>query len=574
MKMNSWQDIVSEKMQQQYMGSMNRMSKQVTNSWVEAIQDKKLIVALAEQLKEEELDVLLYLLRSPIVQPIEQDILLERLKKNTRLSGQQSLHSLLSLAELGMIQLRNDPWRGMLWNMPFPIFHHWRSVLLHNQLVCHTLQESVTSHSYYEEHMQRTIGKQLLLLLFQMSQLDLSYTNKGSLRKQTKTKLMRCCAQLQEAIASHIPFTYEVNKEEIALTLLLELALALQLIEDRISGISICYAQLEKWLLLHENEREKLHQQWLCEYLLALGGSVSNSLVISDLLIQPVNEWIKVQATDELYHWIGIMRAFGWISYASFERSGNKELHVLVRELASFSAYQFNVQSNGEIIILSHCSFRQLWLLMHFSECVQEQEISIYKISIVQLQQIHLAGYSLASGMQWLKESSEHELPLYVQLLEHSLDQKSASSFVKPHSNIRMQVKHDEMDEKLQLTSLQSWGRWIKPSLQNWELPLLDEEERKLLREEITYFNGTSSWVVEHRNYHYSTSKELIQFAIEKQLALSIKQDNKELKFNPERLVQIGNDWMVEGVYNKQSSDSLQQWRLNDWEGIKLYFAT
>lgn len=567
MNMNSWKRLLTEQLLREY--TQDKRWGKMSHHWCDGIVNRDHIDTIALQLNSAEKKVLLSLLTSPLIIPTEEEQVLRKLKGNTRLAGQHILRSLFSLANIGVLQVRHDPWIGLVWNMPFPIFHMWRKYFALNKISWKQTIAPFGETFTFIEHNKRLLGKQLFHLLLVLSQLNLNYTKKGIWSKAVVQKCQRSCEELQRTIGQ-LQLSFLEGQDNDALKLLLELATGLGMLEKGETKATISYEKLENWLLLSDQEREQLHKQWFYESIAGFCQHDFIVTVLSDLFHLEQGTWFQLQKNDcaqELLPWLSMVSALGWLSYSFQQSDQGIMIYVCMRQLHEESEINFDIQENAEIVVLPNCSYRQLWLLHEMADCLTEQELSIYRLNLRHTISSH---YTVENCIEWLTESHEGSLPSIVSqlfLAHHDMQEESINRKV----SLAMIVEKKKQ-QPLELIPLDTWGQWLEiPQL--YVHRMMNEHERKDRLASLYDHHVSSSWLHEFRTYHPSTSLQLVNYAIEHQLSLAIRSQSKACTISPERLIQKGQTWWIEG-FSDEGSDSFQKlWELNDWDGIKLQYS-
>ncbi|HIW32049.1 MAG TPA: hypothetical protein IAA29_04610 [Candidatus Paenibacillus intestinavium] len=604
MNMHTWRERLRFGVQRKYMS--HKLLKSYSEEWIweHAIVEPMIIQAVHEQLKEYDELVLQWLLHGKGSAITEQEQLIKAMKAQLHISGQQALCSLLNLAGLGVIQCIKHPWRGQIWQMPYPIFHNWRPVMKRERQYWQQAQHMNIDHYAIDQGNNIPLGKTLMYVLLEMSNLDLRYTKKGELAKLTRDKLISHSASInneffQEYFPQPLKESYGAS-----LNFLLELAHALQLIEETEHGLKLNMEHINDWLLLHEWQREVLHMQWMCEFFGVLSYYESIAGIISELITCDAGVWYEAtELSKPLQMWLSMWQSCGWLTSLS-EKNTDCKKHIVVQRqvFALHSQSQLAIQDNGEIIVLPGASYRQLWLLEQIAERLSEQEIIIYKLTVAGLVHAMKNGYTLNQIKQWLQMSCDHDMP---QIVSHLLEaaqmtyeesnqharlsshligedrhkgstaKKIADAYVKmPRSSSILPMKVECQSAFHLLRPIEQWGKWLAATNPLFAEPVLEHEELYELQAASQYGLITPSWLTECRQYHDSTSKQIVQCAIDYQLSLYIEKADRSIYFHPSRIVEIGNKWVIEGVNDRQQTDEIQWVQLNDWQGIKLHIAT
>lgn len=583
MNMHTWRELINQPIQEQFMSHKLLQPYEQEWTWELAIVESTIINDIHQRLSDTDALVLQTLLKGALVVPTREEQLIVYIKQQLHISGQQAYYSLLSLAELGIVQCRKQPWQGNVWRMPFPIFHHWRCQIKYSSYW--SIQSQVTYSNFtLNVNNEIPLGKTLMHILIAMTQLDLSYTKKGSLSKGTIDKLMLCCNKLNNEYFTNQSSSILEHQYATVLTFIFELGYALQLIDRHENGLSLDMERISNWLMLHEWQREALQMQWLCENYLTQPKFVNVAAIFSDLLASDTGVWLRgVKPTRSLKDWLSLCRGCGWLASMSSQGSQVEEEDILVfRYSFSYdSTNHLSIQDNGEIIVLPGTSYRQIWLLEMVADLISEQEITIYKLTLSSLMRGISMGYELTHIEQWLKASGGQELPPFVMQLLEAVSSTTSDKWSQTGKRSQL-VNIASADQQLpmriqlavvlhQLRPIQLWITSSDPSLRE---PLMEHEERMRQLTNANQMGITTSWIAACRQYHLSTSKQLVQLAIDQQLTLHIKKQDMEFLFNPMRLIELGNDWIMEGVMDRQKSDQLHQIQLNDWQGIRLHLAT
>lgn len=606
MNMHTWRERLGYDVQRTYMS--HRLLKQYSEEWIweHAIIEPQIIQSVCAGLNEYDEIVLQWLLQYKGCAITEQEPLINVMTAQLHISGQQAGCSLLTLAELGLLQCIKHPWRGRIWQMPYPIFHNWRLMMKPNRQYWQP-SHSVDIANYTIDQSNRIpLGKTLMYVLLAMSNLDLRFTKKGELSKLTRDKLTLYSSPIDnEFFHDHFPQRLE-QPYAASLQFLLELAHALLLVEETNTGLQLNMEHINEWLLLHEWQREAIQMQWMCEFFGVQTYYESIAGMISELMACDVAVWYEGdEPSKQLQMWLSMWRSCGWLISLSNKNIERRKSIVVQRQVFALHSHsQLQIQNNGEIIVMPGSSYRQLWLLEQIAERLNEQETIIYKLTVHRLVHAMESGYTSEQIAQWLQQSCDHDLPqmVYHLLQAAQMTFEESRQQTKPSSQ-SIEIEHDRISEATVkvvarkngnkqlsccllpmnverkaalhlLRPIEQWGKWLTATNPLLAEPLLEQEERYELHNAPQYRSMTTSWLTECRQYHVSTSKQLVQCAIDHQLSLYIKKADQSLYFHPTKIVEVDNKWVIEGMFDRQQTDEIQSVQFNDWQGIKLHIAT
>jgi len=496
----------------------------------------------------------------------EEYILVNTLKEKLHLSGLQCKLALQQLAGIGVCIVVDHPWKQRVWQIPFPIFIQWsRYALQQDKKWWHEQIPDSDHHAVMHYANPTSLGRQLLYFLLRLQQLDMNFTKKGKLSKVTIDQLDQHCLLDEATISRWLRQNMDQSSYSAYITFMLELGTDLGIIVADEKGLKYNYEQLYAWLQLCEWQREHQLMQLVFEACLCQEENEGIIAPLGSLINLPTAVWFTYSETQQelLELWLEVCSQMGWLEWVSTEC----QLYVRLQSFSFEITRDIVLQDNGEIIVLPELQFVYIWHLEHIAEHLKTQELTIYRLSVHKLKTALLTGYSMNSIQKLLSNGQSVELP---HLVKQWLDTASAS--MTTHAKLVIPILAEENLTLLQTLSIAYWGQWLRlPNTSYYQYEvcnrLVDIVSELVKREHVT-----TVWYTESRAYHPSTSKKLMEYAIEHELPVQLMIDKVSKMYVPLDIIEKSSSWYVEGVFEMQSSSEPILLFPNDWSAMKLAF--
>lgn len=325
---------------------------------------------------------------------------------------------------------------------------------------------------------------------------------------------------------------------------------------------------------------------------------------------------IKGNQLGKIDQWLGLMESFGWVArgeykeQAIFRKSDRLEPMLSVITEADKSII---VQPDGEIFVPPDTGLAQRWTLEEIAERVTADHLFVYRLTQNSCNKAYHSGHSLHSVTAFLEQNSGAKVPevctralkdwfaplgkvnfTQVMLLraaslevanalladplttEYLLERVGDTDFIVEAASLKLlranliKIGFPPHDRSPIVTSANA------PALASAKVEVRDrsgvveqgwiyrrhmlsvyEPDRTIPNKE-QLFPGMSSipasWITQPRTYHATTRKEIIQRAIDWQVAVLIGQEHKQLSFTPARLEEDNTRWRVYGQWQSDQS--------------------
>lgn len=570
MNMMTWIDIIPLKNRQEMMDHEYLKSYADEWTWELAIVEPVVIREIYKQLPLRTQLVLHTLLEGKGAVITEEYILVNKLMNTINLSGLQCKLALQQLAELGIIFVFHQPWQERVWQIPFPIFVQWNHHVLQQQ-TNYWKEQNITSYSQaiVYDTSQISLGRQMLYFFVKLQQVDMTFTRKGILCKATIDQLNRQ-SLLDEALLSNWLGSYLKQADYSAyIMLMLELANALGIISSTNEGLKYDWHKLLQWLSLSEWQRERQLMQLVFEVCLC---ETSYEVVVGPIgVIASLQPGIWYEATSQaasqkdgqLALWLSVCSHFGWLQWMSKEQS----TFIRLQSFSFEAAKDIAIQDNGEIIVMPDVNFVLLWHLEHMAERISNQEVTVYRLTTKKLSAALLTSYQFEHLKELLTYHHNGELP---SLVNQMLDE--VKTYETHGSQPRIPLYMAQQYVMLQPLTLTQWGKWLSmPKVAFYKYELFNLE-LDIISDLIDTEQITKSWYMELRPYHPSTSRKIVEYAIEHEMSLQLVSEGISKRYIPKVVIEELNQWQVEGVFELQPNDKRIMLCPKDWSAIKLDF--
>ncbi len=533
--------------------------------WQQLVKLKSDIVAHYAELSVEEQVVLQHVILCCGFDPVEEQRVMDLLRARTATPGAVLLLALQKLETKGILTAVQKGWGERCYVVPAEIWLSWQPVAAPISLPVSALQELEELTIWESGTMGETIPSaslQLFSFLTQLLRCGMGLTKAGKLPKNT-------VARLQEAIAAN-PAVFKIcrhiqNSNSLSVDFFMEAALGLHLLTKAGNQIKLRVHNLNEWLLMDHEERERLFFEWFVFYWLSGKGKAAQIAAIWQSLQTSV--WYRadvafdeqVFATDigDTKAIATLLHQLGWAEIATVSSSEQID-YCYFRKKATNQPQKTNreriiLQDNGEVLVQAE-AFLLRWELELIGEKYAEDETAIYRLTESSIQRALMFGRTKEQLLQFLQQCSAQAIvprPVYFMIEEwsnHRINHKEGSSINPCYPTILYDylAQHVEANvNNIRLPQLYFTG----------EIPVLYEGqvmERSFESTAAAELNAAisqfpSHWTKQIKKYHRSTQREILDYACRLGIEIRLQTSNRIESFLPYSLTKNENVWEVTG---------------------------
>ncbi|MCM3746165.1 hypothetical protein M3223_02220 [Paenibacillus pasadenensis] len=554
-------------------------------------------------LSPQSLHVLQTLLRDFGLCGAEEGRLLEQAADTGSWSRLETALALPELAEVGAVELRQRFWGERIVRVEPRLFESWTNAVF-----------SVSLHGLTPEtndirpipggSSTRLLSRVLLGALALLSRSGLQLTVKGQLRRKTVQELAEAIGLSVEGMqllrltpAWTIDYTLQAAFG-------LDWMTSEGLLSESLGGWRLDFDTLKSWLELPLLKREGQLLRWVCDR--ALGKGTAEAAAASVTALLEPDYWYSLDdlqaaadkrsgADSKLRPWLELMVSCGWGELGE-DRSGKDYFRMLLKpqELQTIygadenDAQQVNeeaaepllIQQDGELWAGPWTAYRSLWLLELIADRGELRELTSYKLTPKSLGKLQLGGDGGKLISELLEHGCECALPPSVRAaLEEWLPAAASSNDSNPAVPAPQPADGsiDFWDGCMKLLPLAVENAGAPAGRGTLRLAVSQAADPFGL-ESLAAANPISpleeyapelgripaAWTVAARSYHASTSRQLIESAIELGLAVELGTGASRRKFVPSELRrEQGADWSATGFYRCEETKNRISGQLN-----------
>lgn len=550
------------------------------------------------------LHVLQTLLRDFGLCGAEEGRLLEHAADTGSWSRLETALALSELAAAGAVELRQRFWGERIVRIEPRMFESWTNAVF-----------SVSLHGLTPENNDvrlipggsstRLLSRVLLGALALLARSGLQLTVKGQLRRKTVQELAEAIGlSVEGMLLLRLTPAWTIDYPPQA-AFALDWMTSEGVLSESPGGWRLDFDTLKSWLELPLLKREGQLLRWVCDR--AYGKGTAEAAAASVTALLEPDYWYSLDdlqaATDKrsgadskLRPWLELMVSCGWGELGE-HRSGKGYFRMLLKpqklqpvnvadenaaqQINEEAAEPLLIQQDGELWAGPWTAYRSLWLLELIAERGELRELTSYKLTPKSLGKLHLDGNGGKLVSELLELVGECSLPASVRTaLEQWLPDENRGH----DSNSPARPSAQPADERCDF-----WNGCIKL------IPLAVENAgapagRGTLRlaasqaadpfglESLAAANPISpleesaaelgripaAWTIAARSYHASTSRQLIEAAIELGLAVELGTGASRRKFVPSELRrEQGADWSATGFYRCEETKNKISGQIN-----------
>lgn len=331
----------------------------------------------------------------------------------------------------------------------------------------------------------------------------------------------------------------------------IEWACRMNLLAEQDKSFIINKEQVCAWLRMDNQTGDaELFMHWLLQ---KRDDSAEKHHCYARLMNAAPDEWFLAEAPAAKQHMlleaVKELNEIGWLEF-----SIEGERLWINRPSSKHGDAAFYVMDDFEVIALPHLPYRLLWELELIAERKRDRSGGIYLLTADSLQRACKFGRNADQILQFLNDHALYGVPSHVAEALHDWAEREGS-----HRQSRLVSYPDPaMIERCSKTELKCDHAALSYKPPN-RLP-----EAKELYPELDRL--PRMWWTSLRRYHASTRKEMIIRAIEWKVWLKLKNDEKEIYFIPDHMIEDNTGWRVAGRLNAGSTHI----NIEDWKEMQL----
>lgn len=602
MTLQGWRQMYKKNEKDMFMESRLWRSFSTDWIWELAVVDSEAIKRLYQLLDDCEQQVVDKLLDGLLLHPRQEQELITLLSQSLCRPRRQVILALQAFAEAGLICMLLHPWQGGFFLMPLPIFHNLRVALRHPldhpSRICLELPDYLLAQCTYAHSL--TLGKRFIFFTYNLSQQVLAFTKQGMLSKALMKQMHKQQQQLSEVSMLDEGWRRFFPQSTGGIeSLMLELALDLDLLRCDSSGLEWNRSKLDRWLTLPQRDQDELIWHWLLQHVAS--GFSGSFLAFNHDVMMGCGNWVQhdQQASEEELAFMNFLSECGFLSYVVEQEREVKEhgrCRIYARrEQPAVNYDQLHLQNNGELLALPGTRPKLIWQALEAAELIDAQETLMFRITPASIGQATARGYTNKNLVDWLKQWTDGKMPVLVeQMFKDQMQMSRIKDSIKKeplldlHSynkaNAQRKTGHDEGKQQLpliekveffELRDIKKWGYFCSNPLGILlDASLLNTEQLKLYMCKEKVGNITRNWQSELRHYHSSTIQQIVEAAIQYGLGLYVKRNEKLHHLVPQKMAERnGRKILLAAVFAKPSHKPLEI-ELSEIEAIRLDIDT
>ncbi|TFE31824.1 helicase-associated domain-containing protein [Cohnella luojiensis] len=549
-------------------------------------------------------------------EPFELDSLIKSFGETSSLTGAEIRIAVARLRRSGIVFAVRKAWGDRLFYLPVDCVPVWQRLMLPVESTP-LAEEEMKEIVFPPKPFRLPLSLELLSAWQAVSLQPIEWTTKGALNKVSVNKMTGAMRINEEEIAV-LSLSYPHKDQLPAhAALALDLGLYAKVLCKEGNVIRVSDQGLSEWLIFSPEEADSQLHSWVVERYGAANPAHHLAAAAIDSLnemewhqVEAIGSRIGHQGA--ICDWLGLMESFGWVERGICRENAVFRKKVSHRRRENPIAQgdgAFFVQPDGEIFVPPETELRARWVLAEIAEKVTEDSVFVYRLTRNACSKAMNAGYALKSVQAFLEEGSSLPLPdpvlrslqdwflplgkaafSEVMLLRTSSpelasilkqDPNTAEKLIEqlgdrdfivdaasyPFLRLRLQklgyppleskrdataMKKEEPDANSQENMQEDQG-WV---YRRHVLSVFEPDRAVPSMDEL--FPGLSSipasWVSKPRTYHASTSKQLLQRAIEWQASVRLESDGSSRTFIPEELKDDSGEWSVVGHWRGLSA--------------------
>ncbi|ANY69827.1 hypothetical protein BBD42_27505 [Paenibacillus sp. BIHB 4019] len=576
--------------------------------WSDAVKDRRSMLEAIQSLSSTTLAALKAVIKLAGADPAPEERLFRLGPKQACMSGAEFRWALAELQRGGLVFSVSRNWGERIYFVPRDSFALWQQLVFPCQLEAKAMDALAEGEVQFRAS-GRLLGLQLLDAWTELARSGLALTNKGILPKKIIARLGISVTLTEENIACLNVSDDRVRQYGRISAFILETAISLGVLEEEEGRLIWVKDKLEQWLILNSFAREACLHSLIVEHylyrkpLLAHGASALSALTMGPWyeaeawLYQVQGEAVAAAAgqlplgdKQQLLGWLDTLHAFGWLE--RIEGPGERSWFRWMIDpqpgtdrsstpLTSESEAVI-VQPNGEIIVLPECDGRIRWELELMAERVNEEQQGLYRLSRKSIERAMAFGRTeaaLLAFLEWAsgsKDAAAEAAPLlrdwgsklgqldkpvagagsfgdgrqYPSFQDSSQQQLVAGFRLYPDNGVAApRAEHED---------------WLG----HYELIQHDEEDKQGSYAGLKQI--PASWLNQRRAYHHSTSREMMERALQWQTPVELHLEDGMAVFVPWELHAESNSWSVTGSFSGAQYGASVRLSPESWQAMRL----
>ncbi|MGG4141926.1 helicase-associated domain-containing protein [Paenibacillus algorifonticola] len=576
--------------------------------WSDAVKDRRSMLEAIQSLSSTTLAALKAIIKLAGADPAPEERLFRLGPKQARMSGAEFRWALAELQRGGLVFSVSRNWGERVYFMPRDSFALWQQLLFPYHL------EPKAMDALAEEEVQfqasgRLLGLQLLDAWTELARSGLTLTNKGILPKKIIARLGISVTLTEENIACLNVSDDRIRQYGRIPAFILETAIRLGVLEEEEGRLLWVKDKLEQWLILNSFAREAYLHSLIVEHylyrkpLLAHGASTLSVLTMgpwyeAEAWLQHVQGEAVATAAgqlalsdkQQLLGWLDTLQAFGWLERIEWpgERSWFRWMmdpqHGTDRSSAPLSSEReaVIVQPNGEIIVLPECDGRIRWELELMAERVNEEQQGLYRLSRKSIERAIAFGRTEAAMLaflEWASGSQDAAAEAALLLRDWGSRLGQLGKPVPGVGNIGKGRDYPSFQGSSQQQPAAGFRLYPdsgmaapKAGPEDWlghyELIQHDEENKQGSYAGLKQI--PASWLSQRRAYHHSTSREMMERALQWQTPVELHLEEGLAVFVPWELHAESNSWSVTGSFSGAQYGASVRLSPESWQAMRL----
>ncbi|MEX2460914.1 MAG: helicase-associated domain-containing protein [Paenibacillaceae bacterium] len=477
---------------------------------------------------------------------------LQAARNAAQLSGAEVAAGLVGLQRKGIIYAIHKHWGENSFCLPVDLLAIWQKLIM--EPTC--IWEEIGDHDVGSIlDVPPLVLNNLFCFLNYLEHQHIKLTRKAEIPKRDCNRILQQLQWKENCLT-----LWELKREyillyPISLSLTMDIAERLDLIRWSKTSLSLCRANLHRWLQLSKVEMNQQIFQLFCN--LYVPSSAADEHFLTKMyalssqkwyLLEDFTAWLQEYDIIIMFSdWLVFCEAFGWIEQGFAHESRPIFRLRLNREKTNVSDTpigKFHVQSDYEILVPPDVSFAIRWELTYLSDHIHTEQVGVYRLTQPSLLRAIHSGRSLEHCIEFLTEHSLFGVPDSVinVLLQWAQVEVSGTEQI---------ASIDE--EELHNSALEIFTTKVS---YDWVTKIPSRDEVYPLWQTIPPL-----WWKACRVYHASTRKEIAQLAIKWKASLKLSDQHKEWNFIPKQVIESDKCWHLEGwVESVLVSYSQDQW--------------
>ncbi|RED65895.1 helicase-associated domain-containing protein [Cohnella lupini] len=544
--------------------------------------------------------------------PFEIDSLIKATGEENVLTGAETRVAVAKLRRSGIVHSVRKAWGDQLLYLPEDTVPMWLPLLfpiIHSPLN----EAAKLEISYASKEYRLPLSLELLAAWQQFDRQPMTWTVKGRLHRHPFVRMQSGLRITSQELADLTITYPNNDQLPAYAALALDLGLRSKVLRRQNNEIRLSMSGLSAWLALEPTEADSRLHDWIMTRIGESDPAIhitASALSAINGLDWHEDHCLAVTIGQEkaIELWLGLMESFGWLERGSY-RDGKVFRKKYSKRSANDqttpeSASMF-VQPDGEIFVPPATSLKQRWVLSEIAELVTADELVVYQLTRNACIKAFQAGHTFQSVISFLEQGAAIPLPEPVTgaladwfsplgkvvfadvLLLRAINPEVADHLKQNPEIAELLLEHvgdrdfiiDRESYPDMLARLQKIGypaQTVDQALSRKHeiMPPVppddefsEEEQGWIYRRQALsaftadraipgteeLFPGISSvpaaWLSKPRTYHASTSKEVIQRAIDWQTSIRLEVNGAERTFHPKNFRDEGEKWSVLGQW-------------------------